>query len=271
MVHLWKVVEPFPRQRPGVTILAFSGAELTGAAWTRTFVTQIEYVAARARIITLDEAVRGLSREDHAVDNTVVITFDDGFGDDGCGDDGAAGFTDVVLPVLDRLHVPATVYLAPAFVEEQRPLPSGIAPMTWSAVGEAMASGLVTVGSSTYTRRPLDRADAAEASAEIRGSIDLIAARTGRVPAHFAYPDAVAGSVAARQIVQQLFHSAVAGRGRTNPLGGTDLHLLVRPPVTPRTTAGELDSLIRAVRTRRGSTGRWRSAAWPGTLHAPRR
>ena len=74
-------------------------------------------VAASGAVVTLDRAV-GLLGEvaDLATPSlpadpgAVVVTFDDGTGD----------FVDEAVPVLDRFGVPATLYVATRFVDEQR-------------------------------------------------------------------------------------------------------------------------------------------------------
>jgi peptidoglycan/xylan/chitin deacetylase (PgdA/CDA1 family) len=259
MAHIRRIRERWTH-RAGVTILAFAGAELITTEHAGACCRQIERVAQRARIITLDEAVRGLSREDHSVDNTVVITVDDG----------TEAFASSVVPFLVRLHVPATLYLATDVVELQRRLGTGAATMTWSAVGEALETSLVTIGSRGHTGASLDRAGAAAASAEIGRSIELIVQRTGRTPMHFAYPGALSGSSEAREVVSQHFRSASVAGGGINAVGRTDLHHLVRPVLTPRTRPIDVDALIRPGRSPR-SRGRGPSAAWPGALDAPGR
>lgn len=231
-----RITERLARPRPGVTILWFETVH------SKSFADQVTYIAQHARVITLDEAVRGLSREDPAVGNSVVFTFDDG----------PASFSDVVLPVLMRHHLPATLYVGAAFVEEQRALPSGFAPMSWSAVGEAAASGLVTIGSHIHGRRQLDRAATPVATDDLRRSIDLLAARLGRPPLHFAYPDGQLGASELQRLVEERFHSAAAGRGRLNSIGRTDVHRLARVPVSTDAVPAELDLLVRPIGRLRG-------------------
>ncbi len=259
-MRIRRVIEPWGRKRPGVTILAFAGADLVSTENAAASGRQIERITQRTRVVTLDEAVRGLTREDHSVDNSVVITVDE------C----SAGFVEVVVPVLVTLHVPATLYVTTEFVEQQRPLISGAAPVSWSVIVDALGTNMITLGSHGHSGQTLERADAATASAEVRQSIDLIEMRTGRTPAHFAYPGGVAGSAEVRQVVREHFHSASVAGGRTNPVGRSDLYRLERPVVTPRTRELELDALIRPVRVpnRRGRRG---SAAWSGALDTPRR
>lgn len=259
MVRIRRIWERWA-DRPGVTVLAFAGAELITTDQAEACCRQIEHVAQRARVITLDEAVRGLSREDHSVDDSVVITVDDG----------TEAFATSVVPELVRLHVPATLYLTTALVEELRPLRTGAPSMSWSAVGQALDTGLITIGSRGHSGAGLERAGATASAAEIGRSIELIETRTGRTPLHFAYPGSSAGSREARTVVSEHFHSASVTGGRINTVGRTDLHHLARAGLTPRSRPLEIDALIRPGRTPR-SRRRGGSAAWPGALDSPRR
>ena len=96
---------------------------------------------------------------------------------------------------------------------------------------DAVATGLVTIGSHTHTHALLDRADPAEIGAELDRSIDLIGAEIGVAPAHFAYPKALPGSDAAEAEVRRRFTTAALARSRVNEPGATDLHRLWRTPI----------------------------------------
>ncbi len=77
-----------------------------------TFERQIASLAAARRVAPLGSAIEALQAgvtADRSHD--VVVTFDDGTDD----------FVEVALPVLVHHDVPVTLYLATAFVEEQRP------------------------------------------------------------------------------------------------------------------------------------------------------
>ena len=70
-----------------------------------TFKKQIEYIAYRFNVLSLEDAVEQMRRED-VVDNAIVITFDD-------------GYRDVYLhafPILKQFSIPATVFLPTAVI-----------------------------------------------------------------------------------------------------------------------------------------------------------
>ena len=80
------------------------------------FADQIAWLAATLPVVSLDEGLAWLSgagATDHG-GIRVAITFDDG----------TADFATLAVPVLERYRVPATLYVATEFVEEQRAFPT---------------------------------------------------------------------------------------------------------------------------------------------------
>lgn len=187
------------------------------------FDEQIARLAAEDRVVTLDDALTCLDRPapPPGTPAPVVVTFDDG----------TADFFDVALPVLARHRVPVVLYLATAFVEEARPFPYGGVPLSWSALADAVRTGLVTVGSHTHTHALLDRLPVGAVADELDRSIGLIRDRLGVDPAHFAYPKALAGTAPAAAEVGRRFRSAALAGTRANPYGRTDRLRLARSPV----------------------------------------
>lgn len=185
------------------------------------FDEQMAELAAGGRVTTLDRALELLAGSSPPADDPVVVTFDDG----------PADFADTTLPVLERHRIPATMYLATAFVEEQRDFPYGAPPMSWSAMRDCVGTGLVTVGSHTHTHALLDRIPAKRAVAELDTSVSLIEDRLGLTPVHFAYPKSVVPSSAADGAVRARFRSAALAGTRPNRYGQTDPHRLARSPI----------------------------------------
>lgn len=151
----------------------------------------------------------------------VVVTFDDG----------TADFADVALPILQVHGVPVTLYLATAFIDESRPFAADGRPLSWAALGDAMASGLVTVGSHTHTHALLDRLPEREAAADLDRSIHLIGDHLGVTPEHFAYPKAVIPSADVEREVMSRFRSAALAGTRSNPYGATNPYRIARSPI----------------------------------------
>lgn len=205
----------FRRRRPGdVVILLYhrigiSHREIDLSA--EAFEDQLDYLAERERVITLDEA---LSRNGTG---GIVLTIDDGYRD----------FYDNVVPAVVRRSVPVLLYLATGLVDK-RSAETG-EPLTWKLLGEAVQTGLVTVGSHTNSHANLSRATEAEAEVEMLHSQQLVEEKLGVPCRHFAFPWSVA-SLAAQQVARRLFDSA-ALRWRTNRRGRIDPHRLGRTPV----------------------------------------
>jgi peptidoglycan/xylan/chitin deacetylase (PgdA/CDA1 family) len=198
----------------------------------QVFDEQMAWLAAEGRAVSLDEALDRLRSNDHEPDaddadpetadpDPVVVTFDDG----------TADLADVALPILARHRVPATVYVATDFVDSGRPFPADGTPLSWAAVREMVASGLVTIGSHTHTHALVDRLSPAEAADELDRSIELIGEHAGVPAEHFAYPKAVAPPAPVEAVVRDRFRSAALGGSRPNPYGATDLHRLARSAI----------------------------------------
>jgi peptidoglycan/xylan/chitin deacetylase (PgdA/CDA1 family) len=189
------------------------------------FEDQMAELAAERRVVTIDEALDVLAGDTvppRAPDgDPVVVTFDDG----------TADFVEVALPILERHRVPATLYVATDFVEHGRAFPDRGAPASWSALGDALATRLVTIGSHTDTHALLDRLALAETEVELDRSRELIGERLGVSADHFAYPKALLGSPSAQAAVRSRFRSAAIAGTRPNPYGRTDPYRLNRSPI----------------------------------------
>jgi peptidoglycan/xylan/chitin deacetylase (PgdA/CDA1 family) len=219
------------RRRPrGVVVLIYhrvgtgSGLELDLSV--ELFAAQADALAASGRVVTLGDALAWLSRPGDGTDtgpapDPVVVTFDDG----------TADFVEHALPILERHRLPVTLYAATAFIDEARRFPGNGQPLSWRAMADACATGLVDVGSHTHGHRLLDRLPPDQIDDELDRSIELIGEHLGRSPVHFAYPKAVAGSAAADEAVRRRFRSAALGGARPNPPGATDPFRLSRSPI----------------------------------------
>lgn len=212
-------------KRRGVVVLIYhrvgrrTAQELDLA--TPVFDMQMAELAASGRVTTLDGALASLGASERPVADPVVVTFDDG----------TADFADEALPVLVAHGVPATLYVATDFVERGIDFPGGAAPLSWAALADARATGLVTVGSHTHTHALLDRLPPERVADELDRSIGLIEDHLGTTPAHFAYPKAVPGSAAADAAVRARFRSAALAGTRPNRYGATDPYRLARSPI----------------------------------------
>ena len=153
--------------------------------------------------------------------NPVVVTFDDG----------TADVLDEALPVLVDHGVPMLLYLATQFVDEGRSFEFDGRPVSWAGLRDALASGLLEVGSHTHSHALLDRIPPGAVDDELDRSIALIEDNLGVTPCHFAYPKGLAGHAEARRAVEARFASAAVGGSRANEPGRTDPWALARTPV----------------------------------------
>ncbi len=179
------------------------------------FEAHLSYLSGREKVVSLADAVDGRS------DGGVVVTFDDGNRD----------FHEQALPLLVRYGIPAVLYLTTGYPEGDRvpTLPAGEG-LTWTQLEEAVATGLVTVGSHTHSHISLLGAPEREAEDEMLKSKELIEDRLGVACRHFAYPFAM-GSAGADRAARRLFDTAAVDAWRTNRRGRTDPHRLGRTPI----------------------------------------
>ncbi len=187
------------------------------------FARQVEELASSGLVVPLSDALEHLRggsipRESG---NPVVVTFDDGSRD----------FAENALPVLVRHGLPVTLYAATWFVDAGEQFAHGAAPLSWAALEDACATGLVEVGSHTHRHRLLDRISIADAIDEMDRSIELIGGKLGRPPLDLAYPKALGARGEIEREVRRRFRSAALAGTRPNPVGRTDLHRLARSPI----------------------------------------
>jgi peptidoglycan/xylan/chitin deacetylase (PgdA/CDA1 family) len=219
------------------------------------FDEQIAFLAEHCNVVNLDEGLALVASLERTRGPAVAVTFDDG----------TADFAELAVPVLERHRVPATLYLATSFVEENKRFPDGGVPLSWAALRDARSTGVVDVGSHTHGHALLDRMPPEEIADELDRSIDLIAEHLGASPAHFAYPKAIPGSPAAEASVRVRFRSAALAGTRPNPFGATDPYRLSRSPLQVsdgmrwfiRKVGGGLafEDTLRSVLNRRRYTG----------------
>lgn len=186
---------------------------------TPLFADQIAELAATTTVLELDTAVeRHLAGEN--LSGHVCVTFDDG----------TADIVEEALPVLERHGVPATVFVATRHLDEGIDFPDAGRVVSWRALADAAATGLLTVESHTHGHLLCDRADPRVLADDLDRSRDAIGGALGRVPRHLAYPKALAPSADNLAVVRARFRSAwVAGTRAVRP--GDDPHLLTRSPV----------------------------------------
>lgn len=121
--------------------------------------------------LTMGELSSVLSKTDILPQKRVVLTFDDGYKD---------FFTDV-LPLLQKYHIKATVYVIGGSIGK-------LNYMTQADIKEAFATGLVEIGAHTMTHPNLKGKSEQELEKEILGSKQLVEALIESPVVSFCYP-----------------------------------------------------------------------------------
>lgn len=184
------------------------------------FAEQMAVLAGENRATTIEHALQVLEDAAMPERDPVVVTFDDG----------TADFAEAAA-VLIAHDIPAVLYLATAYIETRASFPHDGVPLSWSALSDLVATGLVTVGSHTHTHAVLEGADDAQSAYELDHSVGLIEERLGVEARHFAYPKGVAGSPAAEAAIRRRFSSAALADVGVNRYGRADPYRLARTPI----------------------------------------
>lgn len=139
----------------------------------------LSYVRDRFQIVDLPDVLES------GDEPRIAVTFDDGY----------RNFYTDVLPVLEALEVPATLFVISEFVGEDRqnPRSSGLAAgpdemLTESQMCELAEHDLVTLGNHTATHPSLPELGADELEAEIVGAQKSLEERYGIDITRFCYP-----------------------------------------------------------------------------------
>lgn len=193
-----------------------------------SFEAQLDYLQDNFEIMSLDQAV-DIALTTGIKDNTAVLTFDDGYCD----------FYTNALPVLDKRGLPATLYIATHFIENQENFPwdvqyveqywPDVRPLTWDQLREIAELNLIGVGSHTHTHARIDRLSRNNLEREITTSIGLIQSALGFKPKHFACPKGIF-SRQLLEIAPEYFHTVVVGGWRPNSFKFINFHYLQRIP-----------------------------------------
>lgn len=122
---------------------------------------------------------------------TIAMTFDDGL---------QSVYTEA-FPILQELRVPATVFLATAYLNSARPFPfdtwgldhqdalppASFRPLTVEQCREMVASGLIDLGAHTHTHRD-SRGWPERFQEDVQISVDFVRATFGLTDVMFAFP-----------------------------------------------------------------------------------
>ncbi|MCE7979664.1 MAG: polysaccharide deacetylase family protein [Caldilinea sp. CFX5] len=224
-----------PNANPGCNFLAYHS--VSGQVPTEMdlapviFERQLTFLADTARVIGYDPAFSQLQSDQIGNKPGLVLTFDDAY----------LNFYTHVFPLLQRLNLPAILFVPTGFIEERiaYPMPDNfgltIEPVTWEMLGEMAASGLVTLGAHTHTHPVLTKVSLAQLEEELARPLELFQKRLGLTPRHFAYPRAI-WNIEVEKVVMRYYQSAVVAGGKRATIGS------FHPYRIPRLTIRRSDS-----------------------------
>lgn len=205
----------------------------------------------------------GASRSGESIPRTAfAVTFDDGYANNGLS----------AWPVLRELPVPATIFLATASLDADRPFPFDNWPLAGTAPSESwrplktdecealLDTGLIDLGSHTHTHQNFaDRPD--EFAVDLQRSLDVLRQRFGIERPPFSFPFGVCH----RDLTEAARRSGVICALTTRPRlisCGSDPFGWGRFGVTPSDTAATLAAKLGGWYdfARDVLQGRWRSS-----------
>lgn len=195
---------------------------------SRDFERFCRFFRANFDVVSLDDFVAKLRRGE-SLNGQLAITFDDGYLDN----------ARVAAPILKKLGLPATFFVATRYLGSDvvpfwdENLPKRLQWMTWDDVRTMSREGF-DIGAHTRTHVDLGATDGETADWEIAGSRDDIVEELGRTPRHFAYPFGRRDNmleVNRERVAAAGFQCCVSCYGGLAP-AGTDPFRLRRVPIS---------------------------------------
>lgn len=226
---LWRVLHFFARisrSRPLMLVLLYHSVSESRdffAVSPKDFERQMSFLKKHFRVVPLSRAFEHAAG-DPVRENSVAITFDDGYKD----------FATTALPILRVYGFPSTVFVLGGEPSEDglgnsHPL---LSPADISSLG---GQPDVSVGSHSLTHRKLTRLSEDDLRRELEGSAHAIQGFTGIRPRYVAYPKGSFNTLVAREAQALGYEGAVSVIERgVHP--GDPLYALPRIQVDSSTT-----------------------------------
>ncbi len=172
------------------------------------FIEQMKFLKKHYPVVSLEEGVvllkKGLKRD------TVVITFDDGYIDNFY----------VVAPIIERFHLPITIFVTVDFINQKVKGKNGERIfMNWKELNKLSKSSLITIGYHTLTHPRMDKINQSEIEKELDEPMKRL-----REIAHpvFAYPYGIISLNAIREVKKRFKIAVTTNYGyndkNANPL-----------------------------------------------------
>ena len=176
---------------PQVIVLMYHAIDRSGwklAVSPEAFERQMKYLARKGWGASLVDVILYAKREKKLPAHTVAVTFDDGYRD----------LLTTVLPILERYHIPATVFI-PSDISV-RTDPIGRPRLTEEELRSLARSPLITIGSHAKTHRKFTELSLEEMRNESEESAKVLARISGERPRFFAYPFGARSACAERAV-----------------------------------------------------------------------
>lgn len=143
----------------------------------RAFERQMRYLKEYGNPVRLSDVADFVRGERDLPSYAVAVTFDDGYRD----------FYENALPILNKYHIPATLFVM-AGEPDHKELGNNFPLLDWDGIRRIRAGGLIDIGSHAMTHKKLTRLVAGAAENEIRSSGVVLEEKIGAFPDFFAYP-----------------------------------------------------------------------------------
>jgi peptidoglycan/xylan/chitin deacetylase (PgdA/CDA1 family) len=231
-----------------ISILTFHSLDPSGSVVSiepETFANQMASLANNGfRGISLREAINHRTERGSWPEDSVVITFDDGF----------ANFYETAMPSLAKHNFTATVFIVSGHIggyNDWEPPPSGLgrrAMLTWKQVSDLADAG-IEIGAHTRNHPDLRSLPASESEREIVSSREEIENRLGQAVESFAYPYGHT-SRDSMQVAGRVFRAACTTDLRRacddlfHKLPRVDMYYLRSPRQFQRMLEGRLDTYL---------------------------
>lgn len=236
-----RMLQPMLRdgKNSGTVVLAYhligAGTDSPVDVRKEDFVNHLTEISSHATPVSLNE-IWGRNRSSQS---RVAFTFDDAF----------ENFFEVVWPELQQRSIPATLFVPAGFVEGifESPMVGArhLPPCSWSQLREMVGTGLLQIGSHSWSHPDFRQLDESTAEEELRISKEVLSDRLECEVDAFCYPKGL-WSRRAESIVCRYYSTAVVGGGSRAIAGKTHRLRVPRTPV--RTDSGS--SILPILRSR---------------------
>jgi peptidoglycan/xylan/chitin deacetylase (PgdA/CDA1 family) len=200
-----------PRREGGLWVLCYHLVEARSAlpidVTESTFRRQLLEISERFWPLALGDALARLEAGDLDHRTGVVLTFDDAY----------HNFAERAWPVLEELRLPATLFVPIGFIEGESPPPIARypgAPLRWDELREMTRSGLLTVGSHSWTHPDLRRLRGRDLERELEGSRGRLEERLSTPVESFCYPRGHWSRRVEREVGRYYLRAVVGGGSR---------------------------------------------------------